>query len=734
MRVLIISIFLLSPIMFFSQSLIYPKIPTDYIKDLHFINENEIIFINEYGSIYKSFDGGKSWERIVSFPYKSLTKIIFINETTGFIRINNHLLYTTDSGNNWEEQNITLDGTAYLPISEQLIFKSSETGDIFSLNNFFNKWTQIFTQPMFYDSVYYNTYFPYGHFIQFEKLLSGKILALGNNDIAYDYTILDDSLSVIIETNNFGASWDTLFLDLHDYLEKISFINDSIGWSKSHRAVYKSVDGGKNWSTQDISDYTIDDIATTADSTIFVLTGQSKFFVSENFGESWALKELGYSGKNQIEFYNKNKGFHFGNNLVKTENGGNSWDLIDSSYKSDIFDIDFLTLEIGFALGSKGLYKTETGGNKWEKVFSPEITNPQEVLQIKMLNAKKGWLITWEKLYRTIDGGETWIEVYLEEYAQRFKGFEFYDEYLGIIFNGTGRNYQEHPEEYHYITTNGGDTWNHISPQLDSLSGLPITFEKMQFTNPKHLWGKADNGLWVSNDTSKSWEHILDINFYNGCFNFYNSQVGIVSNHSREFQFTNDGGVSWKTVPKISFIRTLDCKFIGPSMQGWNRYIEVGENGKAHVYYINQDGSIRYSYEQFTSTSNNYNRLYVLTENDRPNVWAAGNGFSILYRKWELITDLNQEEIKPLDYSLGQNYPNPFNLITNILFSIKKPGLTSITIYNLLGERITTLFNEFKNIGSYKVSFDASFLSSGVYIYQIKSDIFTQSKKMILIK
>ncbi len=85
-------------------------------------------------------------------------------------------------------------------------------------------------------------------------------------------------------------------------------------------------------------------------------------------------------------------------------------------------------------------------------------------------------------------------------------------------------------------------------------------------------------------------------------------------------------------------------------------------------------------------------------------------------------------------YNLDQNYPNPFNPNTTINYSIAEDGLVEIEILNILGEGIKTLVNEFKTKGNHNISFNASSLASGVYIYKIQAGDFITSKKMVLLK
>ena len=86
------------------------------------------------------------------------------------------------------------------------------------------------------------------------------------------------------------------------------------------------------------------------------------------------------------------------------------------------------------------------------------------------------------------------------------------------------------------------------------------------------------------------------------------------------------------------------------------------------------------------------------------------------------------------EFALDQNYPNPFNPSTKINYSIKEKSNVELKIFDLLGGEVATLVNEEKSPGNYEVIFDASNLSSGVYLYTIKAGSFVQTRKMMLMK
>jgi hypothetical protein len=92
------------------------------------------------------------------------------------------------------------------------------------------------------------------------------------------------------------------------------------------------------------------------------------------------------------------------------------------------------------------------------------------------------------------------------------------------------------------------------------------------------------------------------------------------------------------------------------------------------------------------------------------------------------------EVVAPTIYSLDQNYPNPFNPATNINYSIAEAGFVKIAIYNMLGQEVELLVNEFKEAGQHSINFDASGLTSGAYFYTLETSQFKQTRKMLLAK
>jgi len=92
------------------------------------------------------------------------------------------------------------------------------------------------------------------------------------------------------------------------------------------------------------------------------------------------------------------------------------------------------------------------------------------------------------------------------------------------------------------------------------------------------------------------------------------------------------------------------------------------------------------------------------------------------------------EREQELDYELFQNYPNPFNAATTIRYELSQDGVVTIKIYDILGQEVETILNEFKTANWYEVDFSAIGLASGIYFYRIQAGNFVETKKMVLMK
>jgi len=115
---------------------------------------------------------------------------------------------------------------------------------------------------------------------------------------------------------------------------------------------------------------------------------------------------------------------------------------------------------------------------------------------------------------------------------------------------------------------------------------------------------------------------------------------------------------------------------------------------------------------------------------------SDGSLFDIKSYTLKVADDVVGVEVEgmPTEYTLLQNYPNPFNPSTTIYFGIPKESSVKISVFNILGQEVTTLLNKTLNAGFHKVTFDASGLNTGMYIYKIEAGSFVEVKKMLYVK
>lgn len=132
----------------------------------------------------------------------------------------------------------------------------------------------------------------------------------------------------------------------------------------------------------------------------------------------------------------------------------------------------------------------------------------------------------------------------------------------------------------------------------------------------------------------------------------------------------------------------------------------------------------------FTDSSISNNQTYTYSLYAKSN-FARSDTISV--KIYISISSLEDSE-KPNSFYLSQNYPNPFNPTTSINYSTPLNSFVKIDVYTITGERLFTLVDEYQPAGTYNIVFDASNLTSGIYLYKLKANNHVAVKKMILLK
>ena len=118
-----------------------------------------------------------------------------------------------------------------------------------------------------------------------------------------------------------------------------------------------------------------------------------------------------------------------------------------------------------------------------------------------------------------------------------------------------------------------------------------------------------------------------------------------------------------------------------------------------------------------------------------PGAAEIHDGRALLFRTALMETAAPEPPVTiPSQFTLHQNFPNPFNPRTEIAFDLPLASFVTLEVYNTLGQRVATLANEHRPAGQYKVSWDGSSFSTGLYLYQLRAGAFVETRKMILLK
>ncbi len=371
--------------------------------------------------------------------------------------------------------------------------------------------------------------------------------------------------------------------------------------------------------------------------------------------------------------------------VLKTTNGGVDWIQPNSPTTTiPLVDICFTNENKGWIIGGwfsmpnfRLMLETNDGGYNW---VEKTINLPHGLLSIFFLNDSIGWAGGYRVMIKTVDGGYTWQELDVSSFYPEIKSISFVNTDIGWIGG----------EKSIHKTTDGGQTWQSQNP----MPGYWIRIYSVQALNTDTLWAT-------------------------GC------QVDINNCYKKSFK-SIDGGQSWSEMNTHFMLESI--YFVNKDT-GWGA-------GSGHIVYSSDGGNSWI--DQYTSTTY---RLTDISFIDSKIGWVVGGQGTILKTvnggiNWTtLTTDVEKLPSNlPSIFHLDKNYPNPFNPITTIEFFIQQKGFVELSIFNVKGEKIEILVNNELNIGNHKSIFNGSKYPSGLYFYQIKTESYNCTRKMVLLK
>jgi len=219
-------------------------------------------------------------------------------------------------------------------------------------------------------------------------------------------------------------------------------------------------------------------------------------------------------------------------------------------------------------------------------------------------------------------------------------------------------------------------------------------------------------------------------------------------NRNPRYFYSTNGAQSWTIDLLMGTSSTVTADFTicsSDSLTSGGQYAIMGfvtdDGDSVNVKQLTVPPSVTYNYyKRNTNTSSGIvaptTAIYKVGNTKYAAFAYAGFGpVNVFYNSEQLITAIEPiGNTIPDKFELNQNYPNPFNPTTNIKFSIPNAGAVKIVVFDAIGRQVKELVNGNYSAGSYKVDFDASGFSTGVYFYRLETDGFMDIKKMMLIK
>ena len=422
---------------------------------------------------------------------------------------------------------------------------------------------------------------------------------------------------------------------------------------------------------------------------------------STNNGVNWAsaslssyyIRSIGVIGTNIYA-----GAANFG--IFYTTNNGANWN------QSVIANQDILSLAVNgnkiFAGGNSselqfygdGVFLSTNNGTNWTQTAFT--AHPVYCITISGNSVLIG---TETGIYLSTNDGSNWTQAYGNNQMIMAIAASGSNVYAGVGANGV------------FKSTNGGTSWSQTSLNTDFVQAIAL--------NPPYVFAATEStGLFMSTNDGLNW---TQTNGPNVTISIAVNGNNIIAGSSNGIYTSTNNGQNWiQTTSSYLNITSLTAS-------GSNIFAGTVDSG----FYVSKNNGLDWIRKSEGMGRQTINALTISS-----GYVFAGMQTSAVWKR--LISDIigikNINNKVPSSFSLYQNYPNPFNPTTNIRFEIPKNGFVKLVVFDMLGREVETLVNEKQSAGTYEATFNASRYPSGVYFYRLKTEGFSDTKKMMLIK
>lgn len=735
--------------MFWFKDVSFPTPMTGYI-----VGRADVL--TDSSIIMRTEDGGLTWVQqfVVGLPERSLNGVCFVNADTGWaVGTQGRILRTINGGQFWEDQSSPSFGLDLEKVyftdarngwavgSQGSIIRTTNSGETWGLvywNENFN-----FYSAQFIDSL---TGYVGGVPGQLFRTTNGGInwapvpipiggLIGGIHFFNAEVGVVAGIRGNVFRTTNAGVNWMQVYqMGYDDLLLGLSFINESDGIAVGQRgAIIKTYDGGLTWikKSTEITDIVAFWGAYLLTPEIGIALGdEGDIYRTSNSGATWELVSYGTTPVfREAAFVNSTTGVAVGRYgvILRTTDSGIHWSPPQVNQATEqLFDVKFFTQTFGMAVGENTIVKTTDAGNTW---IAQTYSGASWVMGVYFLDSLNGFTADYGGMIkRTTDGGNSWTTVTTLTGAP-LRQIDFANPLIGVIAGGLGTIAR---------TTDGGNTWNIVR---QTSSAMAEELYDVQFADENTAYAVGPYGIIKSTDGGANWFREMSGAHWLTGIHFYNSETGMAVGYNGAIIRTNAS-----TAP-VFHTNTVEILF-EPIVIGATSFdtLVVYNNGNAQLVISDIESTCsNFSIEPNAATilpAQSFQFLVSFTPDSIKNYTGFlvfnHNGLSspdtIGVRGDGVTTVETIEPGVPDDFALYNNYPNPFNPETTIRFDIPKETYVTLSVYNILGQKVITLIDEELKAGRYSTVLNASDYPSGIYFYQLTAGKYSAIKKGVLLK
>ncbi len=739
------------------------------------------------GMIFYSTNAGNSWEKAGIKVPRRFADFVFSKDGTVFAAAYNNGIYKSEDLVNWT--NIYNPGLQFWSIgkdSSEIIYAGSDEGEIVSSTDYGSSWVTELTGvgrinnfELTINNILYagathdllKKTVPNWELIPLDSL---NYIGVISDDVGNIYAYYNAALQ---KSTDEGETWiklDTLgfFINTNNYVFNFIYNNKLIAGLEDETSFFGqgwgigvSDDGGYTWHWSNVGlppKFSGTFKFAKSGVNTYAGTNAAGIFKSTNFGDSWFPVNNGiYAATTQDITFDKQGNLYtanWSNGVQRSTDRGNSWEVKNNGLtNSYLYSIIADRNDNLMAGTDQGIFRSIDGGENWTETNSAGNNYCFHLFRDKQ---NRVYALTYGTgIYRTTDLGNSWTRIDNNFVSGYTFGFAIDDE--GTLYAGTWHGYI-------YKSTDDGSSWQNIyqsSNTSSTLAAISVSTKGSIFatnvyegvlrsTNNGINWelvkpepglqqryplsvnrkgeiyttGTGDK-LYRSTDDGDTWGNVT------GNLNLVSIKRIIFDDSDKVYLATDEsvyreGGIT--PIQLTGFRAVTDNNKV---MLSWSTSTETNNKGfeilrKAQndnqwkmIGFIGGNGTTT-SPQQYSYTDNNVNTgkyYYRLKQIDFNGSYKFSN---------EIEANVNSA----LVYSLEQNYPNPFNPATTISFTIEKPGIVLIKIYDILGREVTTLLNEKLSEGRHSINFNAFKLSSGIYFYTLTVGEYKSAKKMQVLK